>query len=99
MTPYEFYSEMRSKYGFDDGSAVPFGAWIAREKFVHFMNARLPSGKHCPKLKVYDRPGLHNWCMVEWENGEPDIQWVLDILDLMFIDMSIDIRFSDGGDE
>jgi len=62
-----YYLEMRNKYGFNDGELVPAEAEVVRSILVEAINAYLG-----PKSKVeayeYDRPGIHNPCLIMYRN-------------------------------
>lgn len=59
-----YWDEMTSKYGFNDGESIPEGIEIYRDIYIRTVN-KLASG-YGSKVRAYgyDRPGVHNWCMV-----------------------------------
>src|SRR5262249_8325871 len=56
--------EMDTKYGFQDGDAVPPDAWAARTVYVHALNVLLARHGSQVRVMAYDRPGVHNECMI-----------------------------------
>ena len=59
-----YWDEMRSKYGFGDGGAVPPDAETAREIYVRTLNALAEARGRKVRALAYDRPGAHNWCLI-----------------------------------
>jgi hypothetical protein len=70
---FEMYRNMVSKYGFNDGEAIPFYAEEYREVLVKLLNAALPED-YPSEAYAYDRPGIHNSCMILWrpKGSTPD---------------------------
>ena len=65
----DYYDDMRSKYGFNEGDA-PLGIERVRKLIVKHVNKRLkkdPQFKHM-ELVEFDRPGVHNWCMIAFRD-------------------------------
>lgn len=59
-----YWEEMQGKWGFGDGDAVPDGAEEYRKVYIEVVNAfaeQLGSDYH---YVTFDRPGMHNWCLV-----------------------------------
>ncbi|MCC6615307.1 MAG: hypothetical protein IT320_17665 [Anaerolineae bacterium] len=59
-----YWDDMRTKYGFNDGGAVPDGAEVYRTIYIRAVNQlaeQLGSGV-C--AAAYDRAGVHNWCLI-----------------------------------
>jgi hypothetical protein len=60
-----YYEEMRTKYGFEDGEAVPPDSEVVRELLVEAINAGLKKrGNFNVEAYAYDRFGAHNWCLL-----------------------------------
>lgn len=60
----QYWDEMTDKYGFGDGGCEPPDARACREVYVRTLNALLV--KHGSDVRVicYDRPGVHNSCLI-----------------------------------
>ncbi len=59
-----YWDDMRTKYGFNDGGAVPDGADVDRAvdfRAVNQLAEQLGSGV---RATAYDRAGVHNWCLI-----------------------------------
>lgn len=72
----EWYDNMRSKYGFSDGDAVPLGAEVYRQALIAVFNAAL--AEYGVEAYPYDRPGFHNWCLIcfrRTDSDEPDFSF------------------------
>lgn len=71
---------MRSKYGFEDGEAVPDGAEEYRTVYVAALNKAAAKFGSALEAYPYDRPGMHNHCLILFrpkgstleEEKEPD---------------------------
>ena len=59
-----YFDEMFSKWGFGDGDVEPDGILAYREVYVTAMNSLLAQTDSAIRLLPYDRPGLHNGCML-----------------------------------
>lgn len=59
-----YYDEMHDKYGFGDGGNTPPQAWLARDVYVTAINHFAAKRGSRVRLVRYDRPGMHNGCMV-----------------------------------
>ena len=60
----KYWDEMLSKWGFNDGAAQPPDARACRQVYVREIN-RLAEERHSKvRFFAYDRPGMHNSCMV-----------------------------------
>lgn len=59
-----YWQEMRSKGGFSDGEAVPDGAEVYREVYLRAVNLLAKQLGSRVRAVAYDRPGVHNWCLV-----------------------------------
>lgn len=68
----KYWEDMQSKYGFSDGEAVPEGAEVYREVYIAAVNAMAEKLGCAQRAVPYDRPGVHNWCLILFEpaNGE-----------------------------
>lgn len=60
----KYYDEMHDKYGFGDGGNTPPQAWLARDIYVTAINHFAAKRGSRVRLIRYDRPGMHNGCMV-----------------------------------
>ena len=56
------WEDFTSKYGFDDGETVEDRDFRARKRLVAMLN-KLPGMKGLRALE-YDRPGVHNPCLI-----------------------------------
>jgi electron transfer flavoprotein alpha/beta subunit len=59
-----YWEEMRSKWGFGDGDAVPQGADLYREVYINAINALAERDGAQHRAYPFDRAGLHNWCLI-----------------------------------
>lgn len=65
----QFWNEMISKYGFSDGAAVPPGAEVYRSVYIRTVNKLAEQLGSSVRAVAYDRPGVHNWCMILFYNA------------------------------
>lgn len=63
MDLISLYEEMRTKWGFDDGEAVPGGIEQVRNQIINIIEEGLPENTLYAPM-AYDRPGVHNWCFI-----------------------------------
>jgi hypothetical protein len=59
-----YFDEMRTKYGFGDGSAVPQGADKYREVYVKALNVFAEQFNSEVRAYPFDRGGAHNYCLI-----------------------------------
>lgn len=59
-----YWDEMRTKYGFDDGGAVPDGAEVYRAVYIRALNKLAEQLNSSVRATAYDRAGVHNWCLI-----------------------------------
>ena len=59
-----FWDDMQNKYGFSDGEAVPDGAEVYRAVYIRAVNALAEQLGSTVRAVAYDRPGVHNWCLI-----------------------------------
>lgn len=59
-----YWDEMRTKYGFDDGGAVPDGAEVYRAVYIRAVNKLAEQLGSGVRATAYDRAGVHNWCLI-----------------------------------
>lgn len=59
-----FWDDMLEKYGFADGEAMPDGAEVYRAVYVRAVNALAEQLRSEVRAVAYDRPGIHNWCLI-----------------------------------
>jgi hypothetical protein len=55
---------MQPKWGFSDGEATPEGVEVYREVDVHAVNRLAEQMDSQVRAVAYDRPGVHNWCLI-----------------------------------
>lgn len=58
------WEDFTSKYGFDDGAALETRDFEARSRLVHLLNEHPAMKSAGLRALEYDRPGLHNSCLV-----------------------------------
>lgn len=80
----QYLSEMRTKYGFSDGEAIPPGIEIYREMYVKVINdlAEFLGSRY--RAEAYDRVGVHNWCLIIFKNLDNPELWDTDEYDEEF---------------
>jgi len=74
-----YWDDMRDKYGFNDGGAIPAEAFALRSVYVKVLNALLESRGSNVRVREYNRPGVHNPCLIivvpndgtKWEPDTP----------------------------
>jgi hypothetical protein len=59
-----YWQDMESRYGFGGGESVPPDAYESREVYVRTMNRLLELHESGVRLIAYDRPGMHNECLI-----------------------------------
>ncbi len=59
-----YYYDMIVTSGFDDGEAVPADAYACRQAYIRGINAFAEDMGSNFRADAYDRPGLHNPCMI-----------------------------------
>jgi hypothetical protein len=85
----KYYHDMRRPFG--DGEAVPEGVAEYRGVYIRAINA-LAAKRGSKVVAVgYDRPGMHNWCLIDFETDEKptDLDEIMcdAIAELMEMDM------------
>lgn len=60
----QYFEEMLDKEGFRDGADTPAGAEAYRQVYLTAMNRLLEKRESGIRLIGYNRPGLHNRCMI-----------------------------------
>ena len=60
----QYLDDMLSKWGFDEGETMPPGVEAYREAYVTTLNTLLEAKHSTIRVIAWDRPGLHNWCMI-----------------------------------
>lgn len=60
----KYFNDMCNKWGFSDGAAVPDTADVYREVYVTALNCIAEKLGSQTRVVAYDRPGMHNWCMI-----------------------------------
>ena len=59
-----YWDDMRTKYGFNDGGAVPDGAEVYRAVYIRAVNKLAEQLGSGVRATAYDRAGVHNWCLI-----------------------------------
>jgi hypothetical protein len=59
-----YFDDMRDKYGFNDGGAVPNDAGACRTVYVTTINKLAVANGSAFRAYAYDRGGVHNWCLI-----------------------------------
>lgn len=59
-----YWDEMRTKYGFNDGEAVPDGADVCRTVYIRAVNQLAEQLGSKVRAAAYDRAGVHNGCLI-----------------------------------
>lgn len=59
-----YWDDMRTKYGFNDGGAVPDGAEVYRTVYIRAVNQLAEQLGSGVRAAAYDRAGVHNWCLI-----------------------------------
>ena len=59
-----YWDDMRTKYGFNDGGAVPDGAEVYRTVYIRAVNQLAEQLSSGVRATAYDRAGVHNWCLI-----------------------------------
>lgn len=59
-----FWEDMQTKYGFNDGGAVPDGAEVYRTVYIRGVNKLAEQLDSSVRVVAYDRFGVHNWCLI-----------------------------------
>jgi hypothetical protein len=59
-----YWDEMRTKYGFNDGGAVPDGVEVYRAIYIRAVNKLAEQLGSRVRATAYDRTGVHNWCLI-----------------------------------
>ncbi len=63
-----YWDDMRTKYGFNDGGAVPDGAEVYRTVYIRAVNKLAEQLNSSVRASAYDRAGVHNWCLILFYN-------------------------------
>ncbi len=66
----KYWEEMHSKWGFEDGGAAPFGITKFRTVYLLFVNAFAHQLGSKVRAIAFDRPGIHNGCMVAYVSAD-----------------------------
>jgi len=78
----KYWGEFQTKFGFDDGGAVPPDAWACRAAYVRWINCRARELGSDVRLVAYDRGGVHNCYLIlcvpaSWVKSVPDCElWI-----------------------
>ncbi len=77
----KYWTDMTDKFGFGDGDAEPPDAQLCREVYVRVVNALAEREGSSVRVAKFDRPGMHNGCMV-WFVAASDNQSLRGELDV-----------------
>jgi hypothetical protein len=77
------WEDFTSKYGFNDGAAIDGRDYEAREVLIQLINARQECRDAGITAVAFDRPGLHNPCLIEIRNADG----VVDLPEAVSIDI------------
>lgn len=66
----KYFDEMLTKWGFGDGDAEPDGVYVYRKAYVAAINAFAEKYESNFRAVEFDRPGLHNGCVILFDNME-----------------------------
>ena len=59
-----YWDEMRSKWGFNDGSSIPSDAEPRRDVYIKAVNVLAEKLNSNYRVAPYNRLGMHNWCLI-----------------------------------
>lgn len=59
-----YFDEMLTKYGFNDGEAVPAAADEYRAVYIKAINALAEQFGSQSRAVAWNRFGVHNWCLI-----------------------------------
>ena len=59
-----YWSEMRTKYGFNDGDSIPDGIEEYRTVYIEVLNALAEESGSDYRVVPFDRSGMHNFCLI-----------------------------------
>jgi hypothetical protein len=71
-----FWDDMQSKWGFNDGEAIPEGVEAYRTVYIRAVNRFAEQLDSQVRAVAYNRFGVHNFCLVIFHNLT-DLQEVL----------------------
>ena len=60
----QYWDDMQSTWGFSDGAREPEGTDCYRAVYVQTMNTLLGATQSSIRVVAWNRPGLHNRCMI-----------------------------------
>lgn len=60
----KFWEDMQSKWGFNDGNAIPEGVEDYRTVYICAVNRLAEQLNSKVRAVAYNRPGLHNYCLI-----------------------------------
>jgi len=60
----KYYEDMRTKWGFNDGVATPWGVELYRQVYIEAINRVSKELGSKVEAFPYDRPGMHNFCLL-----------------------------------
>lgn len=68
-----FWEDMLTKYGFNDGSAIPNGVEAYRTVYIRAVNRLAEQLDSQVRVVAFNRAGVHNFCLVLFHRLE-DLQ-------------------------
>lgn len=60
----QYFDDMCSKFGFNDGDSEPPGSLAYRAVYVRALNALLAMKDSTVRVCAWNRPGMHNGCII-----------------------------------
>lgn len=82
----KYWNEMRTKYGFEDGEAIPPDAEETRSVYIRVINALARKNHSQYEVYAYDRAGFHNSCLIlirerQYLNGQRGMDFEIEQVD------------------
>lgn len=60
----KYWDDFQTKWGFNDGDAMPPDAWACRQVYIREINRLAKKNGSKVRLAAYDRPGMHNCYLI-----------------------------------
>ena len=64
----QYWEEMQSKWGFNDGNSIPAGAEVYRTVYIQAVNRLAEQLNSTMRAVAYNRMGMHNYCLILFHN-------------------------------
>jgi hypothetical protein len=71
-----YFDDMTDKYGFGDGSTTPMGIDDIRSLYITGFNTFLEVFNSNVRVVAFNRPGLHNGCLIVQINKDDFVKFV-----------------------